>query len=160
MHVRGTCERGVPRGLDSTQLAGSSAAPHWRESQGWIPGGLDFRGGAPLACRPGRPPSNPQPSLRAAAQHLMGCTTFASSHPASKSRNPRVFARSVKRDLARLGNREIATVLERGAGLITTLGDLGVVSCGIVRQVFAVATTLPKNHLPHMKGCARQIAGP
>jgi hypothetical protein len=77
-----------------------------------------------------------------------------------KEPQSRVFARSVKRDLARLGNREIATVLERGAGLITTLGDLGVVSCGIVRQVFAVATTLPKNHLPHMKGCARQIAGP
>ena len=44
----------------------------------------------------------------------------------------RLLAQSLKRDLARLGNREIAAVLERGAGLIT--GELSTQDTFILRQ--------------------------
>jgi hypothetical protein len=78
-------------------------------------------------------PPNPQPCSRAAAQHLTGCTTFASSHPASTSRNPRFSRETWQRDLARAENREIAGVLERGAGLITAIAGLAV-TCNAMRR--------------------------
>jgi hypothetical protein len=45
-----------------------------------IPGVSILEGGPPLLADRVGPPFNPQPTLRAAAQHLTGCTTFASSH--------------------------------------------------------------------------------
>jgi hypothetical protein len=58
-----------------------------------------------------RAPSNPQPSWRAAAHHLIWMRALPSSHPAQTSYNSRLFA--VKREGLPHG------VFERGPGLLS-----------------------------------------
>ena len=85
--------------------------------KGGVLGGLDFDQGASLPCRP---PSNPQPSWRAVAHHLIRLRDLRVVPSAlNEPRFPIFSRRNGKRDLAHPENREIAAVLERGAGLIT-----------------------------------------
>ena len=66
--------------------------------------------GALLPCRP---PSNPQPSWRAAAHHLIRLNDLLVVPSAlNEPRFPIFSRRNAKRDLAHPENREIAGVLE------------------------------------------------
>src|SRR6266403_849807 len=90
----------------------------WLRRKGGSLGGLDFdQGGHRFLADRVAPPSNPQPTLRAAAQHLTGCTSFAPSYLRKRAAISHLSRQTWQRDLGRAGNREIAGVLERGAGL-------------------------------------------
>ena len=100
------------------------------------------------------PPSNPEPSLRPAAQHLTGCMSFASSPSGQRAAISHFSRETWQRDLARAENREFAGVLERGAGLKTKrASDIRLAYRDFVRLA-AMGTVHVQHCLP---GCAQTL---